>query len=142
MDTTNSTDDLDGWPLGEIEPVILELETTIGIFHHLIHSPSQVEENEWSKLEDDLTAAARRIKQLWLAAYKQRGAENRAHAAALAAAEAERAAPGSAKDREQVETLWRILGAAVTVAARQCSAAGFPPALLSGEPAGFVDSDS
>jgi hypothetical protein len=40
--------------------------------------------------------------------------------------QAEKAAPGSVEDREQVEALWVLLRSAVTVAAGQCSEAGFP----------------
>lgn len=116
----------EGWPLGALEPVIFDLRATVGIFGHLINSPSDVDKDEWGKVENDLLVLTRRIDELWRLAWDQHKAEKRAHEAALEAVRAEKAAPGSAEDREQVEALWVLLRSAVTVAAGQCHEAGFP----------------
>jgi hypothetical protein len=110
----------------DLEPVVHDLRATVGILHHLIHSPSQVEKDEWGKVAEDLLALTERLDAVWIKAWKQHLAERRAHEAALAALEAEKAAPGSAEERERVEALWALLRSAVTVAAGQCHEAGFP----------------
>jgi hypothetical protein len=114
------------WPIGALEPVILNLGVTVGIFHHMINSPSPVEASEWGKIEDDLIATTAQIKALWRRAWDRGLAERREHEAALEAARAERAAAGSPKDVEQVEALWSLLSIALGVAARQCADRGFP----------------
>jgi hypothetical protein len=123
---TPSIDPYEGWPLGALEPVILDLQTTVAVFGHLINSPDEIGKNTWAKVETDLIVAAGQIRDLWKAAWEQRIREDRAHREALDAVRAEKAAPGSAEEREQVEALWVLLRSAVTVAAGQCHEAGFP----------------
>ncbi len=94
-DDHTPTDPYEGWPIGALEPVIFGLRATVGIFGHLIHSPSDVDKDEWGKVENDLLVLTRRIGELWRQAWDQHRAEARAHEAALAAVEARKAAPGS-----------------------------------------------
>jgi hypothetical protein len=56
-----------------------------------------------------------------------RKAEKEAHQAALAAARAEKAAPGSKEDVKRAEALWTLLRSLVGVASEQCTNAGYPP---------------
>jgi hypothetical protein len=88
-------DPYEGWPIGALEPVIFDLRATVGIFGHLINSPSDVDKDEWGKVENDLLVLTRRIGELWRQAWDQHRAETGAHEAALAALEAKKAAPGS-----------------------------------------------
>jgi hypothetical protein len=113
------------WPLGSLEPVILDLQTTIAIFGHLIESPREIDKNAWHKIEDDLSAAAGQIRELWQSAFEQRIREDHAHREALESVRAEKAAPGSAEDEKRVAALWELLAAAAAVAMRQCAEAGF-----------------
>jgi hypothetical protein len=124
--TPTTVDPYAGWSLGGLEPAILNLRATVGILHHLAHSPSQVELDEWGKVEDDLNAAAAEIKELWRAAWDQRIREDRAHEAALAAAEAKKAAPGSPEDVRSAEFMWAMLRSAAEVVAMHCADAGHP----------------
>ena len=119
------TDEPQGWTLGALEPAILDLQTTIAVFGHLINSPDEVDKNTWAKVESDLIVAAGQIRELWRQAWEQRIREDRAHREALDAAKAEKAAPGSEADRKQVEALWELLAAAAAVSMRQCAEAGF-----------------
>ena len=116
----------EGWPLGALEPAIHDLRAGVGILGHLITARDDVQIDEWQKCEGDLITAMMRIEDLWKQVWDQRKAEKRAHEAALDAVRAEKAAPGSAEEREQVEALWVLLRSAVTVAAGQCHEAGFP----------------
>ena len=125
MSATANTN-TDEWPIGALEPVILDLQTTVAVFGHLINSPDEIGKNTWAKVETDLIVAAGQIRELWKAAWEQRIREDRAHREALEAVRAEKAAPGSVEDREQVEALWVLLRSAVTVVAGQCHEAGFP----------------
>jgi hypothetical protein len=59
---------------------------------------------------------AQRLAALWGLAFKQKIADRRAHEAALEAAQARKAAPGSADDIEWAETLWDLLRAAAHTA--------------------------
>jgi hypothetical protein len=121
----STIDEPEGWPTGALEPVILDLQTTVAVFGHLINSPDEIGKNTWAKVETDLIVAAGQIRELWKAAWEQRIREDRAHREALDAVRAEKAAPGSAEEREQVEALWVLLRSAVTVAAGQCHEAGY-----------------
>ena len=113
------------WQLSALEPVLLNLQTTVAVFGHLLNSPDEVDKNTWAKVEGDLIDAATVIQQLWHQAWDQGLAERRAHREALDAAKAEKAAPGSEADGKQVGALWELLAAAAAVAMRQCAEAGF-----------------
>ena len=75
---------------------------------------------------------AKRDRQGWATAgaHALRGSRQaikEAHQAALAAARAEKAAPGSKEDLERAEALWTLLRGLVGVASEQCTNAGYPP---------------
>src|ERR1700733_7709649 len=61
---TNEHTPYEGWPLGALEPVILDLQTTVAVFGHLINSPDEVDKNTWAKVETDLIVAAGQIREL------------------------------------------------------------------------------
>ena len=88
---TPPIDPYEGWPIGALEPVILDLQTTVAVFGHLINSPDEIGKNTWAKVETDLIVAAGQIRELWRAAWEQRIREDRAHEAALDAVRAEKA---------------------------------------------------
>jgi hypothetical protein len=92
---TSSEPDVFDWPIAYLEEPIAELRSTIGIFHHMIHSASDVSRDEWETVHSSLSDYARQIEKLWQAAWDKNVAEKRAHEAALAALEAKKAAPGT-----------------------------------------------
>jgi hypothetical protein len=61
--TPSATTDADAleWPLGALEPIVLDLQTTVAVFGHLIYSPDEVDKNTWTKVETDLIDAAVQI---------------------------------------------------------------------------------
>jgi hypothetical protein len=112
----------------KIEPVILDLESTIGIMTHVASGEVEiVSQEEWLKLANDLHKGVAEIKELWKSVWDEAKAEKVAHKAALAAARAEKAAPGSKEEAERAEALWTLLRSLVGVASEQCTNAGYPP---------------
>ena len=114
------------WAVGDLEPVILDLRATVGIFGHLItansSSSNTVDDDAWRKVEDDLETLTKRIEELWRAAWDQRVAMENAHEAALAAAEAKAqdakdaaAAPLTAAELKELKILQRMLRGVATV---------------------------
>jgi hypothetical protein len=113
----------DGWAIGDIEPALSELRATIGILGHMIDSPNEVTIAEWKTIEDRLTDAHNQLDDLWRRAWDERTADEDAHAAALAAAEARTAAPGSVADLERADSVWCILRSTAKVALQACEEA-------------------
>jgi hypothetical protein len=111
------------WSVGDIEPEIAELHATIGIMGHLILSPNPVEAGEWHQIEDRLAAAADRIKETWRRAWDEYHAQREAHAAEIAAAKAEHAAPGSVADLERARAYWSMLRIIAKQATQACQTA-------------------
>jgi hypothetical protein len=116
------------WPVGDLEPLVRDLRSTIEIFGHLITANSSdsdvVEGDTWRKVEDDLISLGHDIERLWRAAWDQHIATQTKHEAELAAVKAaareEKAAPGSPADIKRAEALWSMLRAFVKVAAEEC----------------------
>jgi hypothetical protein len=98
------------WPIGDLEPAIRGLRNTIGIMEHLTSSENVVEAGEWITLADVMTSYAKQIETIWAAAFEQHIAIHEAHRVALAAAKAEKAAPGSPADVASARALWRMIG--------------------------------
>jgi hypothetical protein len=109
--------------VSDLEPVVHDLRSTVGILGHLITANSsvtnEVDDNAWRKVESDLISLAERFDQLWQTVWDQRVATAAEHEAALAAAMAE-AAPGSPADIKQAEALWSMLRAVMKVAGEEC----------------------
>jgi hypothetical protein len=126
---SETTEHTSSWAIGDLEPEIVGLRATIGILGHLIQSPFQVEKSEWCKVEDELVDYAKRIEALWHQAWDADNAKDAAHEAQLAAvrdeAKAQKAAPGSKEDADQVDAAWIPLAAAVKVAGKRCIEAGY-----------------
>jgi hypothetical protein len=108
------------WSVADIEPVVCDLKATVGILGHLITTNSspnnEVDDDAWRKVESDLIRLAGRADELWHTVWQQRCDEQRAHEVALAAARAEKAAPGSPEDVKSAKSMWRM----VRVAMEQC----------------------
>jgi hypothetical protein len=104
-----------GWAVGDIEPVLWELRANIGILGHLAMAQNEVTPDEWQHVENGLIRVHTRLEALWSAAWEQWKAEREEHAAALAAAEARTAAPGSEADVKRAQALWVLLRSAATV---------------------------
>ena len=108
------------WSIADIEPVVCDLKATVGILGHLIttnsSSNNEVDDDAWRKVESDLISLADRADELWHTVWQHRCNEQRAHEVALAAARAEKAAPGSPQDVKSAKTMWRM----VRVAMEQC----------------------
>jgi hypothetical protein len=113
------------WSILDIETFVFDFRAVVDIFHHLINSPSPVEDGAWAKIQGDLIELTTRADNLWKKAWEEHIAESRAHDAAMEAVRAEKAAPGSAEDEKRVAALWELLAAAASVAMRQCAEAGF-----------------
>jgi hypothetical protein len=124
-------EEVSDWPVGDLEPLIRDLRSTIEIFGHLItanRSDSDiVEEDTWRKVEDDLISLGHDVERLWQAAWDQHIATGNKHEAELAAVKAacaeEKAAPGSPADIKRAEALWGMMRAFVKVAGEQCDEA-------------------
>jgi hypothetical protein len=97
------------WPLEALEPVIGDLRTSVGILGHLISSRTEVEENEWRRVESDLITLTTRVEELWDQAWDQRNAERQEHQAAIKALKADKEAPGSPADVRCAASMWRMI---------------------------------
>ena len=113
----------------DLGDLVADMDDTVRILMHLADSRDVqcVSANEWGKLGRDLHDGLRKIKELADANSEERRAIEEAHKAALAAARAEKAAPGSKDDVERAEALWTLLRGLVGVASEQCTNAGYPP---------------
>jgi hypothetical protein len=111
------------WSIADLEPAIAELRDNLGIMGHLIDSPHAVEADQWRRIEDRLNDAADQINELWRRAWDERCAMMEAHEAALAAAKATKAAPGSVADVENARAYWSMLHVIASQAATACQKA-------------------
>jgi hypothetical protein len=121
-------DVMEEWKIGDVEPVLHGLKAEIAILGHLINTPDEVESSTWARVEDALIASHARLQEIWHGAWCFQIAERDAAAAALAAAKAERAAPGSVYDAKQARSAWRLLRSAAEVTLERCAEveAAFP----------------
>ena len=103
------------WPLGDIELELSGLSTIASLVGHLATSEFPIETEVLNHVEDQITARHDRLKALWEQVWERRAREKDAHAAALAAAKARPAAPGSQADAERVAGCWGLLVAAAQV---------------------------
>ena len=111
----------------KIEPIILNLESTVGIMTHLVDGEVEsVHPDEWNNLLNDMRRGCSRSSALGhrMGGAEGRGGEARGHADR---SRAEKAAPGSKEDVKRADALWRLLSSLVGVAGEQCSVAGYPP---------------
>jgi hypothetical protein len=83
--------------------------------------------NQWGKLGRELNVGLQNIREVATAAVEERLTTQEAHEAALAAARAEKEAPGSSADLKRAEALWTLAGGLATVADDYCTRAGYPP---------------
>jgi hypothetical protein len=111
----------------DLGDLVADMDDTVRILMHLADSRAHVSANEWGKLGRDLHDGLCKIKELAAADVEESQAIKEAHKAALAAARAEKAAPGSKEDGERAEALWTLLRSLVGVASEQCTNAGYPP---------------
>jgi hypothetical protein len=98
------------WAIGDLEPVVHDLQSTEGIFGHLITANSsetnEVDNDAWRKVESDLISLGDRIEHSGRSPLTNVATTTK-HQAALATAKAaaeEKAAPGSRADIERVAT--------------------------------------
>ena len=68
-----------------------------------------------------------KIQELLDAAWEEQKAEAEKQEAALAAARAEKAAPGSKIELERADAIWTLLRGAVAAASEWCTEAVYPP---------------
>jgi hypothetical protein len=103
------------YPQFKLEGAALDLTAAIGVLRHLSRSPLEVSDSEWSVA----AASTEKIADEYQAAYEAVVARMRdqktEHKAALAAAQVERAAPGSPMDLEQAARHWRVLTTVATM---------------------------
>lgn len=118
------------WAVGDLEPVVSDLRSTVGILGHLITANSscdnEVDDNAWRKVESDLLRLTDRVEKLWQAAWDQHVATAAEHKAALEDAVATanaKAAPGSPADIESAATMWRLLRVIANAAIERCDEA-------------------
>jgi hypothetical protein len=105
----------DAWPLGDIEPALTDLRTLARMMGHLRESPFQVEAEAWQNIESQLEDVHERLHDLWRKAWDKQKAADLATEAAMAAAKAERAAPGSVADVKSAHACWSMLRTAAKV---------------------------
>jgi hypothetical protein len=115
MSTTAPAAADDAWPLGDIEPALVDLHTLAHMMGHLRESPFQVEAEAWQNIESQLEDVHERLHDLWRKACDKQKAADLATEAALAAAKAERAAPGSVADVKSAHACWSMLRSAAKV---------------------------
>lgn len=97
------------WPIGEIEGPISGLRNTIGIMEHMATSAHEVTRDEWATMTTILSGYAKQIDDLWEKAFEQHVSLREEHRKALAAAKAEKAAPGSIADIQLAKAMWRMM---------------------------------
>ncbi len=103
-------------------------------------SPYPAEDGELYHVQNQIIAHHGRLKASWQQVWEERKQESEAHAAALAAAQAHTAAPGSKADLEHVAGLWGLLaGAALVVFERAREAMPEGTRALAGDAAALRD---
>jgi hypothetical protein len=95
--------------IGELEPVLMDLRGTIGLLRHMDSSANVVAPQELAQISDRLFHLHDKLERLWHAAWDQWSATATLHAEALAAAQAETAAPGSVEDIKAAKAAWRFV---------------------------------
>jgi hypothetical protein len=102
---------MEGWEIGDVEPVLHKLKAEIAIFGHLLNTPDKVDPDTFAQLEDSLIESHAALVDRWHGSWRFEMQERNAAMAALEAAKAERAAPGSKADIQYAEMLWSMLAA-------------------------------
>jgi hypothetical protein len=120
MSTTNEAAP---WALGEIETLMHDLHGTVGLLGHMAHSPNHVEPAELVQVRERLDELTSQLDAEWQKAWDQTVAQDRAQRAALAAAEARKASPGSVADIEFARSLWGLLRGAAGATIEKCDEA-------------------
>jgi hypothetical protein len=129
--TSTTTEPADhAWATGDIEPALADLRTLTSLLGHLAASAYEVTPDHLHYIEDRLTELHERLDSVWHRAWDQQKAERATHAAALAAAEARRAAPGSAADVAAAEALWSLVRAWGSIATEAADKRLAPAAAL------------
>jgi hypothetical protein len=108
-----------------------DMDDLVQIVGHLAESKTLelISVNQWGRIGRDLHDGLRKIRKVAAAIMADNHAMTEAHEKALAAVRAEKEAPGSKEDLERSEALWTMLRALTEVVARQCTDAGYPPAV-------------
>jgi hypothetical protein len=118
-----------------MESELVDLKATIGVLEHLITANSSlgnaVSDDVWRKVEADLEAHAGKIGALCDAALSHEREEEARHEREIEALKAEKGAPGSEEDLEEVDNLWKLLAGVAAVVAKRCAEHGYtaPPSL-------------
>jgi hypothetical protein len=115
MSTTASATADDASPLADLEPALGDLRTLARMMVHLAESPLEVDPEEWLHLRSQLIDVHGRLHGLWQCVWDEQKAERAAAKAALEAAKAERAAPGSVEDVKSARACWSMLSTAAKV---------------------------
>jgi hypothetical protein len=97
------------WAIGELEPVLHDLYGTVGLLGHMCSSPDMKTPQELAQIHDRLFHLHDKLERLWHTAWDQWSVTAQNHAEALAAAKAEKAAPGSPADIKAAKASWRVL---------------------------------
>jgi hypothetical protein len=113
-------DAMEGWEIGDVEPVLHNLKGDIAILGHLINTRDEVAPDTWARLEDTLTDTYATLMERWHGSWRFQIAERKAAMGALEAAKAERDAPGSIGDVKQADASWRLLRVAAEVTLERC----------------------
>jgi hypothetical protein len=108
------------WEPDQIAETLTRLRTAARLIGHLAASDRDIEPDEWRDIEARLLHGIEELRLSWEAAARQGADARHDAAAALAVAEARKAAPGSAADVAEARRLWdslRTTAAAVIEAA-------------------------
>jgi hypothetical protein len=88
--------DADAEPnLPDVEILVSDLQATIGVMRHLTYSPIQVTDSQWAVVVGRADQIADTLYEVWQRQSDTEIEERKALRAELAAAKAEKAAPGS-----------------------------------------------
>ena len=109
------------WTLSDVESLLIDLQTEIGILGHIGNSSDEIEGDQVILIKSGLLDLHASLREIWESAWNRSCAESQEAREALEAAKAEQAAPGSRADLKHAESCWNLLHAAGTVVLDECS---------------------
>jgi hypothetical protein len=115
----------------DLENLVTDMKSCIGVMRHLMHSPCTVSDVQWSIPIDRADEIADQLQAAFDAMWQAECDSRKEYKAEVAKLKAEKAAPGSEDDRLRVEASRDLLLAAAMVVVRQFRSskklAGAPP---------------
>jgi hypothetical protein len=123
MSTTDELTERASASLNTLDCELVDLEAASRLLGHLSTTDLEISGSELLAVQMMVERAHDKIEASYNRARELFQAQEEAHSAALAEAQAAKAAPGSPADFKHAEALWSMLRAVVKVAAEECDAA-------------------